>query len=133
MTASSSTAGRAGLSAAAGWAQARLRPQVTAVVEARLYELTTSVELAAFDDAGAPVVGETYGDGQYWHDSRFEIPQNAVRAEVTLYYQSTPREYIEALRDENFSNHWGDTLHAVWEATGRGTPVAMASSALATR
>jgi ATP-binding cassette, subfamily B, bacterial len=44
-------AGRAGLQAAAGWAQARLRPQVERVVEIRLLDLTTRVELAAFDDA----------------------------------------------------------------------------------
>jgi ATP-binding cassette subfamily B protein len=43
-------AGRAGLQAAAGWAQARLHPQVNQVVEIRLLDLTTRVELAAFDD-----------------------------------------------------------------------------------
>ena len=43
---------RAALAAAAGWAQARLTPQVTAAAETALVELTTSVELAAFDDPG---------------------------------------------------------------------------------
>jgi ATP-binding cassette subfamily B protein/ATP-binding cassette subfamily C protein len=42
---------RAGLQAAAGWAQSRLRPQVDRVVEIRLLDLTTRVELAAYDDA----------------------------------------------------------------------------------
>ncbi len=42
---------RAGFAAAAQWAQARLRPQVEQIVEERLYELTTAIELAAFDDA----------------------------------------------------------------------------------
>jgi ATP-binding cassette, subfamily B, bacterial len=42
---------RAGLQAAAGWAQSRLRPQVDQVVEIRLLDLTTQVELAAYDDA----------------------------------------------------------------------------------
>ena len=42
---------RAGLQAAAGWAQSRLHPQVDRVVEIRLLDLTTRVELAAFDDA----------------------------------------------------------------------------------
>jgi hypothetical protein len=82
----------------------------------------------AFEAAGAPVVGEDYEDGQHWHDSRFELPAGAVRADVGLYYQSTPREYVEELRDSNYSNHWGDTLHEVWEATGRGAPIAMASA-----
>jgi ATP-binding cassette, subfamily B, bacterial len=44
-------AGRAGLQAAGGWAQARLDPQVERLVEIRLLDLTTQVELAAFDDA----------------------------------------------------------------------------------
>src|SRR5436305_1177068 len=35
------TAGRAGLQAAAGWAQSRLRPQVDRVVAIRLLDLTT--------------------------------------------------------------------------------------------
>ncbi|GAA3241455.1 ABC transporter ATP-binding protein [Actinocorallia longicatena] len=35
----------------AGWAQARLEPQIEQVVEMRLYELTTSVQLAALDDS----------------------------------------------------------------------------------
>jgi ATP-binding cassette subfamily B protein/ATP-binding cassette subfamily C protein len=46
-----SVATRAGLQAAAGWAQARLFPQVGRVVELRLLDLTTRVELAAFDDS----------------------------------------------------------------------------------
>ena len=44
-------AARAGLQAAAGWAQARLEPQVDRMVEIRLLDLTTQVELAAYDDA----------------------------------------------------------------------------------
>ncbi|MBE1532019.1 ABC transporter ATP-binding protein [Actinomadura algeriensis] len=42
---------RAGFAAAAQWAQARLRPQVQRLVEQRLYELTTALDLTAFDDA----------------------------------------------------------------------------------
>ncbi|GAA3587948.1 ABC transporter ATP-binding protein [Nonomuraea rosea] len=41
---------RGALLAAAGWAQARLKPQVERLAETRLFELTTRVELAAFDD-----------------------------------------------------------------------------------
>ncbi|WP_320064217.1 ABC transporter ATP-binding protein [Micromonospora sp. RTGN7] len=43
---------RGGLTIAAGWAQARLIPQVNYQVELRLFEATTAVDLAAFDDAG---------------------------------------------------------------------------------
>ncbi|WP_329243112.1 ABC transporter ATP-binding protein/permease [Actinoallomurus sp. NBC_01490] len=42
---------RAGCSAIAQWAQGRLRPQVEQIVERRLYEVTTAVDLAAFDDS----------------------------------------------------------------------------------
>jgi ATP-binding cassette subfamily B protein len=44
-------AARSGLQTAASWAQARLQPQVDRVVEIRLFDLTTQVELSAFDDA----------------------------------------------------------------------------------
>ena len=45
------TAGRSVVATAAGWAQSRLEPQVTQVVEMQLYDLTSQVELAAFDDS----------------------------------------------------------------------------------
>jgi ATP-binding cassette subfamily B protein len=45
------TATRSGVATAAGWAQSRLEPQVDQVVEVRLYDLTTQVTLAAFDDS----------------------------------------------------------------------------------
>ncbi|GAA3228576.1 ABC transporter ATP-binding protein [Nonomuraea helvata] len=41
---------RGALLAGAGWAQARLKPLVERLAEARLFELTTRVDLAAFDD-----------------------------------------------------------------------------------
>ncbi|WP_306440699.1 ABC transporter ATP-binding protein [Actinomadura fibrosa] len=42
---------RAGLQAVAGWAQARLEPQVERLVELRLFEATTAVHLTALDDS----------------------------------------------------------------------------------
>lgn len=45
------TGGRALLSAAAGWSAARLEPRVTEIVERRLFEVTTRVDCAAFDDS----------------------------------------------------------------------------------
>ena len=35
----------------AGWAQSRLKPHIDRIVEVRLFDLTTQVELLAFDDA----------------------------------------------------------------------------------
>lgn len=43
---------RGGLLIAAGWAQARMMPQINYQIEVRLFEATTGVEMAAFDDAG---------------------------------------------------------------------------------
>ncbi len=85
---------------------------------------------AAFEARGAMVVGATYADGQYWDDREFPIPLGAVTARVTLYYQNTPREYIEHLRDANTTNHWGQTLYNLWGATGRGAPIAMTSASV---
>ncbi len=80
---------------------------------------------AAYAAGGAPAVGTAYPDGQYWADVEYAIPAGAVRAEVNVYYQNTPREYIDHLRDANTSNHWGQTLHDLWTATGRGAPILM--------
>jgi ATP-binding cassette, subfamily B, bacterial len=44
-------AARAGLQSVAGWAQSRLKPQVDRLVELRVLDLASQVELAAFDDA----------------------------------------------------------------------------------
>lgn len=79
----------------------------------------------AFVEGGAPPVGETFEDGQYWHDTQFRIPIGATEAVVSVYYQNTPREYIEHLRDGNVTDHWGQTLYDLWETTGKGAPILM--------
>jgi len=85
---------------------------------------------AAFAEAGAPVVAYTYADGQYWDDRQFPVPAGARRAEVALYYQQTPRHYVEALRDNNTTDQWGNILYSLWESTGRGAPILMASRSI---
>ncbi len=52
VTAAAAVMVRGGLGIAAGWAQSRLTPQINVAVEVRLFEATTAVELAAFDDSG---------------------------------------------------------------------------------
>ncbi|MBL8745201.1 MAG: hypothetical protein JNK58_02475 [Phycisphaerae bacterium] len=79
-----------------------------------------------YELGGAPAVGANYPDGQYWADIDYPIPASAVRAEIRLYYQNTPRHYIEMLRDNNHTDHWGQTLHGLWTSTGRGAPILMA-------
>ncbi len=89
---------------------------------------------ATYEAAGAPVVASTYADGQYWHDTFYALPRGAVRAEARAFYQNTPKHYIEMLRDNNHSDEWGQTLHRLWEQTGKGAPIqmALAQSVLAT-
>jgi hypothetical protein len=82
----------------------------------------------AYAAGGAPAVGHVYADGQYWDDLQFAIPPGAARAEVALYYQNTPREYIEHLRDANTTDSWGATLYSLWQSTGKGLPIEMAAS-----
>ena len=76
-----------------------------------------------FERGGAPAVGETFADGQYWHDTAFDLPPEAARAVVKLYYQTVTRHYIEALRDGNHTNHWGETLYRLWLRTNKGAPI----------
>ena len=64
----------------------------------------TNAAFAAF--GGAPV-GHHYADGQYWDDTLYTLPAGATRAEVRLYYQSTSKEFVEFLRDENTHQHQG--------------------------
>jgi len=80
-----------------------------------------------YEAGGAPVVGASYADGQHWDDTSFPIPVGASSVVVTLYYQNTPRHYIEALRDANHTDSWGDILHQLWLDTGRGAPIPMVS------
>lgn len=85
---------------------------------------------ATYAASGAPAVGTAYADGQHWADQAFAIPRGTARAVVTLYYQNTPKEYIEHLRDANVTNSTGTELHDLWTATGRGAPIAMATESL---
>jgi hypothetical protein len=82
---------------------------------------------SAYLAKGSPAVGASYADGQYWDDRSFGVPDGATSAVVSLYYQNTPKEYIEHLRDANTTDNWGTTLYALWASTGRGQPIEMAS------
>lgn len=85
---------------------------------------------ANFNAGGAPVVGISYADGQYWHERRTPLPPDTDRIIATLYYQSLPRGYIEHLRDANVTDQWGQTLYDLWQQTGRGEPLRMVQTSL---
>ncbi len=85
---------------------------------------------AAFEAIQSPPVGTTYADGQHWDTVLYPMPASATNAVVTVYYQSTSREYIEFLRDENTTNDAGQDLYDAWVASGRSAPVAMVSETI---
>lgn len=124
-----------GLSAEAAAATGRPPGRTTHMALADTIEKDTRIPPRGFSNAafvagGAPAVGRHYADGQYWDDARFWIPPGAATAEVRVLYQTVTRHYIEALRDGNQSDHWGQTLHDLWEQSGRAAPITMASASI---
>ncbi|MEW6268009.1 MAG: hypothetical protein AB1689_01770 [Thermodesulfobacteriota bacterium] len=80
---------------------------------------------AAFEAFDGHPIGATYADGQHWDDVVYPVGPSAVRAEVTLYYQTTSREYVEFLRDENTTTAAGNLLFDLWDDHGQSAPVEM--------
>lgn len=80
---------------------------------------------AVYDAIGAKVIGEAYDEEQYWSETRFGLPGGAVRAEVRLFHQTTSKEYIEFLRDENVTDNRGTEAYQLWDAFGKSAPVEM--------
>jgi hypothetical protein len=80
---------------------------------------------ANYETFGGPPVAYTYGEGQYWDITTYEIPYDAATAEVTFYYQSTSKEFIEFLRDENTTNTLGDQMYDLWNSNGKSPPEVM--------
>ncbi len=77
---------------------------------------------------GGLPVGHSYDDGQFWDDTDYAIPPGAVSVEVTLYYQSTSKEYVEFLQAENATNTVGDDLYALWNENDKCPPEVMAQA-----
>jgi len=83
---------------------------------------------AAFDAFGGTPVGHPYADGQHWDDTPYTIPPGTVRAELKLYYQSTSKEFIEFLRDENTTDTKGQEMYDLWVNNSRCPPELMAET-----
>jgi len=86
---------------------------------------------AAYADFGGAHVAYSYADGQYWDDTTYVIPPGAASAEVTLYYQSTSKEFMEFLRDENTTNTKGQEMYDLWNDNGKCPPEVMAQTQIA--
>ena len=76
------------------------------------------------------------GSLAHWDDVVYniDIPDAALLGSgtliVNLWYQTTSREYIEFLRDENVTDNRGQELYDLWLQYDRAPPVAMASVTL---
>jgi hypothetical protein len=79
----------------------------------------------AFAAIQSPPVGHAYADGQYWDDADYWLPASATTVSVTLYYQTTTKDFVTFLRDANVTNLAGQTMYDQWLAAGRGAPIAM--------
>ncbi len=82
---------------------------------------------AAFAAAQTAPVAYSYMDEQYWDDSQFAIPSNAASATVSLFHQTSSKEYMEFLRDTNTTNGDGLVGYNAWVAQGKDAPVLMQS------
>ena len=77
----------------------------------------------------------TYPDLHHWDETIYDVPSKAIAAHVTLYYQTTTKEYIEYLRDNSPPNEEGEpTIGQIaydqWVMHGRSAPVAMDSQVI---
>ncbi|MGK0216986.1 MAG: hypothetical protein ACI9HE_000460 [Planctomycetota bacterium] len=83
---------------------------------------------AGYAAVGAQVLGATYADQQHWDDVTYALPIGAVSAEVELFHQTTTREYIEFLRDDNITDSRGQDAYDLWDMFGQSEPVLMDSA-----
>ncbi len=92
---------------------------------------------AGFDNFGGRPVdptrpGPRYADGQNWDTSTFTLPGTTARVVARLYYQTTSKDYMEFLRDENTTTSHGQAMFDAWNAHGKSPPVLMAGDSTVT-
>ena len=81
-------------------------------------------------DIGGIVSTTMYPNGQNFDITKYTVPVGATRAEVRLMYQTTSKEYVEFLRDENRTNNAGTELYNLWVKHGKSAPEIMNESIL---
>jgi hypothetical protein len=82
---------------------------------------------ANFEMIQSAPIGYSYPDGQYWDVTQYTLPFPPEAVRATLYYQTTSKEYIEFLRNENITDDWGQTMYDLWEEYGKSQPELMDS------
>jgi hypothetical protein len=80
---------------------------------------------SSFENIQSPPAGYSYADGQYWDATGYKLPQIPDSVVVTLFYQTTSKEYIEFLRDENVTDSTGSYMYTYWRDNGKSDPVIM--------
>lgn len=86
--------------------------------------------LPRFLDHQAEPVGISFAEGQYWDDTWYSIPAAAASARVRVWHQTTSKEYIEFLRDENTTDNLGQIAYNQWVQHGRSAPTRMLESTI---
>ena len=80
---------------------------------------------AAFAVFGGSPVDYAYADSQYWDDTFYAVPEGAVSAQISLYYQSTSKEFVEFLKTENTTNTAGQDMYNLWNNNDKCPPELM--------
>lgn len=78
-----------------------------------------------FEVIQAAPVGYSYDDGDYYDETYYNVPGETYRVLVRLMYQTTSKEYIEFLRDNNVTDTKGQELYDLWVTYGKSIPVVM--------
>ena len=87
-------------------------------------------DLSDFTVAQAEPVNYVYLENHHWDDVNYTIPVGTHNLEVNLYHQTTSKEYIEFLRDENTTNSAGIDAYNLWAdpAVGNMSPPVLMQS-----
>jgi hypothetical protein len=76
------------------------------------------------DEGGIPRTGNSTTD-IHTDLTPYAVPANTAKIEVRLMYQTTSKEYVEFLRDENRTNNAGQELYGLWVKHGKSAPEIM--------
>jgi len=86
--------------------------------------------LNQFTSVQALPVNYAYPEEQYWDDTSYALPPGTHHVQVSLFHQTTTKEYIEFLRDENTTNGAGLIAYNQWVLHGKSAPVLMQTATL---
>jgi len=84
----------------------------------------------AFEAVQSEPVAASFAEQQYWDDTLYAVPAGAVRAQVSVYHQTTIKEYVEFLRDTNTTNNAGQIAYDQWVANGKSAPVQLKTASI---